>query len=128
MALNQTRTWLIAYDITCPKRLGRVHRYLKDVATPMQYSVFTAEENTQGILRIRDQLAARIDPKTDDVRIYPLPSNLELHAIGRRRLPEGVMLLSGNPSRSTGRFLGSDRDEPDSIVNPHRNPLIERRN
>jgi len=104
MALNETRTWLIAYDITCPKRLGRVHRYLKTVAVPVQYSVFATEETAQGIQHIRDALAQKINPKTDDVRIYPLPMNLELHRYGRRALPEGLQLLADRQTRTAGKL------------------------
>jgi len=102
MALNLTRTWLIAYDITCPKRLGRVHRYLKKHAIPVQYSVFTTQANDHGIRRIRDVLAAIINPKTDDVRMYPLPKVLEVHHVGRRSLPEGLHLLSDRQHRNSG--------------------------
>jgi len=105
MALNETRTWLIAYDITSPKRLGRVHRYLKTVAVPVQYSVFAAEETAQGIERIRNALAQEINPKTDDVRIYPLPKNLELHHYGRRPLPEGLLLLADKKGQAAGILL-----------------------
>lgn len=34
---------VVCYDIRCPKRLGRVHRYLKKRAIPLQYSVFLAQ-------------------------------------------------------------------------------------
>ena len=34
------RETIICYDICCPRRLGRIHRYLKRVAYPLQYSVF----------------------------------------------------------------------------------------
>jgi CRISPR-associated protein Cas2 len=105
MALNETRTWLIAYDITCPKRLGRVHRYLKTVAVPVQYSVFAAEETAQGIRRIRAALEQEINPKTDDVRIYPLPKKLELHHYGRRALPEGLQLLADREGHSAGCLI-----------------------
>ena len=107
MALNETRTWLVAYDITCPKRLGRVHRYLKTVAIPVQYSVFAAEENDQGIRRIRDALAQEINPKTDDVRIYPLPKNLEVHHYGGGALPEGLQFLPDRENRSSGLLAGA---------------------
>lgn len=105
MALNETRTWLIAYDITSPKRLARVHRYLKTVAVPVQYSVFAAEENEPGIRRIRDAIAQEINPKTDDVRIYPLPKNLEIYHYGRRTLPEGLQILSDKQHRNSGRLV-----------------------
>lgn len=106
MALNETRTWLITYDISSPKRLGRVHRYLKTVAVPVQYSVFAAEETHAGIQRIRAVLEQEINPKADDIRIYPLPRNLELHHYGRRPLPEGLRLLSEGKGLSAGLLLG----------------------
>ncbi len=105
MALNETRTWLIAYDITCPRRLGRVHRYLKTVAVPVQYSVFAAEETPAGIQRIRLALANIINPKNDDVRIYPLPNKLELHHYGRHPLPEGLLLLADQEGQAAGILL-----------------------
>ena len=37
MALNAPRAWLITYDITNPKRLVRLHRFLIKQATPVQY-------------------------------------------------------------------------------------------
>lgn len=107
MALNETRTWLIAYDITNPKRLARVHRYLKTVAIPVQYSVFAAEENEAGIRRIRDAIAQEINRKTDDVRIYPLPKNLEIYHYGRLALPEGLQLLNDRQNRHSGILASS---------------------
>ncbi len=108
MALNQTRTWLIAYDITNPKRLARVHRYLKTVAIPVQYSVFAAEETEFGIHHISETLARKIDPRTDDVRIYPLPNTLELYHYGRRALPEGLQLLADRNTLNSGRLACND--------------------
>lgn len=105
MALNLIRTWLITYDIADPKRLGRVHRYLKKVATPVQYSVFSAEETDAGIRHIRDDLAQLIHPKADDVRFYPLPRHLEVHHFGRSALPEGLLLLADRPHQVTGRLV-----------------------
>ena len=108
MALNQTRTWLIAYDITSPKRLGRVHRYLKKVAIPVQHSVFVAEENDAGIQRIRNDLAKEIDPRSDYVRMYPLPKRLEIHHYGRRALPEGLLMLNDQGQRASGLLVNPD--------------------
>lgn len=105
MALNETRTWLIAYDITCPRRLGRVHRYLKKVAVPVQYSIFMAEENEHGLQRIRTDLAKIINSKTDDVRFYPLPKNLEVHHYGLRPLPEGLQWLNDGSNRDSGTLI-----------------------
>lgn len=106
MALNEIRTWLIAYDISCPKRLGRVHRYLKSVAIPVQYSMFTAEENEAGIRRIIGELKTRIHPTADDLRLYPLPNRLELHHYGHRALPVGLLLLANVAQRNSAIVAG----------------------
>lgn len=111
MALNETRTWLIAYDITCPKRLGRVHRYLKTIAVPVQYSIFAAEDNEPGIQQVRREIARLINPKTDDVRIYPLPANLELYHYGCRTLPEGLQILADRHNRNVGLLTCETPDE-----------------
>lgn len=92
MALNETRSWLIAYDIADPRRLGRVHRYLKGEAVPVQYSVFAASATANGIRRVRDGLAKKINPRQDDVRIYLLPRPLDISCLGRPSLPEGLLL------------------------------------
>ncbi|MCY0873191.1 MAG: CRISPR-associated endonuclease Cas2 [Acidithiobacillus caldus] len=92
MALNESRSWLIAYDIADPRRLARVHRYLKGEAVPVQYSIFAAATSANGIRRVRDELAKRIDPRRDDVRIYLLPRSLDISHLGQPSLPEGLLL------------------------------------
>ena len=113
MALNEIRTWLIAYDITCPKRLGRVHHYLKKIAIPVQYSIFIAEESGHRIRRIHDELAQLIDPKTDDVRIYPLPVDFLAERVGSCKLPEGLRILTES-NRSTCGILVNHLSEAKS--------------
>lgn len=99
MALNEKRTWLIAYDISQPRRLARVHRYIKTVAAPAQYSLYVAEDTAQGIQRIRDELAQLIDPREDDVRIYQLPRRARIVHYGRRALPDGLLLAQAEPAQ-----------------------------
>jgi CRISPR-associated protein Cas2 len=100
MALNQTRSWLIAYDIALPRRLVRVHRFLRDHATPVQYSVFAARCSPTRLGIIRAELARLIEKREDDVRCYPIPEPAQLFVFGRKALPEGLRLLDG-PSTLT---------------------------
>lgn len=113
MALNQVRTWLIAYDIADPKRLVRLHRYVKTVAIPVQYSVFVTEASDHGIRRIRDAIACQIDSKEDDVRIYPLPKNPEIHGYGQHYLPPGLSLLQGGEYHHSGVLAAHPTSAPD---------------
>jgi len=83
--------YLIAYDIADPRRLARLHRFLKGEALALQYSVFFGRFTSAGIDRLEDEIAARIDPKEDDVRIYPLPADFQVWALGTSApLPEGI--------------------------------------
>jgi CRISPR-associated protein Cas2 len=70
VALNAPKTWLIAYDIREPLRLRRVHRYLRQQAVPVPYSVFVARSSAARDQEIRAALGRIIDPKLDDIRIY----------------------------------------------------------
>lgn len=94
MALNTPRGWLIAYDITDPKRLARLHRFLVKHATPVQYSVFHFEGSTAQMGRLMNDLDSRIDPSTDDVRGYQLPERLSIDTLGRGSLPGNTLILS----------------------------------
>jgi CRISPR-associated protein Cas2 len=95
MALLQNKTHLIAYDIGDPKRLGRIHRFLRKQAMPIQYSVFLIECNAVQLRALRDELEAMIDPKKDDIRIYTLPEKAEIMTLGQQHLAEGIYLLGG---------------------------------
>lgn len=93
MAVNEARLCVVCYDIADPKRLNRVHRYLRRLAVPVQYSVFTTSLTPKKQQRLMQGLARIIDDREDDVRLYPLPSRLEHLSLGRQWLPGGVMLL-----------------------------------
>ena len=83
---------IIAYDIADPKRLGRVHRYLKKIALPLQYSVFLIALDAQRRDKVLRHLATLIHPKQDDVRLYPLPDNPDWVKLGKQFWDEGVLL------------------------------------
>ena len=71
MSYSERRNWLIAY-IADPLRLGRVHRFLKRHAIPVQYSVFVFQGNQTTLDRILAGIVERIDTEADDVR-EPVP-------------------------------------------------------
>lgn len=85
--------WLIAYDIADPRRLARVHRYLKQEAMPLQYSLFLGWFSEGRLQRLVKMLKSLIDAREDDVRLYHLPAGTSLTRVGRQWLPEGVQLL-----------------------------------
>jgi len=97
MALNAPRDWLIGYDIRDPRRLVRLHRFLKDVAAPVQYSVFAMRATPGRIGRLACDIEARIHLKEDDVRIYPVPDDPWLYTIGHQIIEvEGATFAGGD--------------------------------
>jgi CRISPR-associated protein Cas2 len=90
MASHKPRTFLRAYDIADPERLVRVHRTCKQWGAPIQYSVFLVPLTPSGIGTLVNALRGIIDERADDVRVYPLPSRVELGQYGRQGLPNGI--------------------------------------
>lgn len=84
------RHHIICYDISHPKRLRQVHKYLSANAFPLQYSVFWLQANGQQLQRHLQKLQTLIDPKQDDLRAYPLPKRGLRWHIGPTPLPEGI--------------------------------------
>jgi CRISPR-associated protein Cas2 len=87
--------WLVCYDIAEPRRLARVWRAVREFGVPMQYSVFWARLDRAGLNAALSVVAARINPRADDVRFYPLPENLQITGLGRDVLPLDIDL--GDP-------------------------------
>lgn len=89
--------YVICYDISHPKRLARVFRFLKKCAMPLQYSVFLFSGDDRQLARIMEKLVPLIDPKEDDLRAYPLPKRGFKARLGKATLPEGIQ-WSGLPA------------------------------
>lgn len=82
--------YIVAYDITHPRRLGRVHRALCKIAVPIEYSVFWLTCDPHKAVRYLSDLAGLIDDKTDDLRCYPLPARGFKQHLGRATFPAGI--------------------------------------
>ena len=102
MAEKTSRLHLLSYDIANPKRLGRVHRYMRKVGVPIQYSVFVFSANAKGVTSVVKGLKRIINPKEDDIRIYPLPRRLDVAHRGRQVFPPGVRLLMDEVAEGKG--------------------------
>lgn len=92
MALNAQREWLVSYDIANPRRLQRIHRQLRNIATPMQYSVFHFLGTAGAAGQLRNDLAEQLDDSTDDLRIYPVPANPQIILLGQP-MPDGLAVI-----------------------------------
>ncbi|MDK4681155.1 CRISPR-associated endonuclease Cas2 [Kingella negevensis] len=83
--------WIIAYDIADKKRLTRAHRYLRNIAIPLQNSTFLFSGSLKALETHFAVLTANLNAKEDDVRAYPLYG--KLYNLGQRALPEGILLI-----------------------------------
>ena len=82
--------FIVCYDICDPKRLGRLHRFLKKHAVALQYSVFLFTGDERQLERLFAVAERYIDPKADDLRAYPLPARGLKARLGKPPLPEGI--------------------------------------
>jgi CRISPR-associated protein Cas2 len=61
--MKEDRKWrLICYDISDPKRYRRVHKILRGVGRPVQYSIFRCKLDERETERLRWQLAHIMEP------------------------------------------------------------------
>lgn len=93
MGVNEVRRWLIAYDVREARRLAAVHRYVKRIAVPVQYSVFVTSASARQIEAVSGALSTLIDARSDDVRLYPIPEKTYVHTLGSTMLPADALLL-----------------------------------
>lgn len=92
MSNSIEHNWLVAYDIADEKRLVRLHRYIKKRAVPVQYSVFLMRATHPAMERIVSEMEQLIEITKDDVRVYLLPSRIDVETRGRQPLPDEVHL------------------------------------
>ena len=104
MGDSRIHTYLIAYDIADPRRLHRVHRFLKQHAVPIQYSVFVTRISEAQLARIKTGIVDRICEDEDDVRIYHIPDRTEVQLLGRSPLPEGMQLVAGDDAATMNQL------------------------
>ena len=93
--------FVIAYDVSHPKRLRRVARLLERRAVRCQYSVFLFRGTAAELTALLDELAALIRPAEDVVQAWPVPPGVppEEYARGAVRpvRPAGVVIAGGRP-------------------------------
>lgn len=109
--------YLVAYDIANPRRLSRIGRRMTQFGVRVQYSVFFVTLTARRLEIMLKQLERMIDPRQDDVRVYPLPERLDVVWLGQMQWPEGVLALGEGvptftnslPSATVSQSLGRQR-------------------
>jgi CRISPR-associated protein Cas2 len=102
MALSAVRSWIVAYDITEPRRLRQVHAFLTRHAHAVQYSVFLAVCTERQLERLLASVDGQISPRLDDVRAYPLPEWARPFCIGVAHPLEWVLAGEDLPAPARG--------------------------
>ena len=92
MSLHQSTQWLVTYDISDPKRLAQVFRYLKKKGIPIQYSVFSVTASSAQMGTLMAGIATLIHKGQDDVRAYRLPIDGWRATLGEDILPKNLWL------------------------------------
>ncbi|MDP2824005.1 MAG: CRISPR-associated endonuclease Cas2 [Sulfuritalea sp.] len=74
--------YLVCYDVSCPKRLYRVHRYLLGFKVGGQKSFFECWFTPAELREARRELAALIDANEDRVHIFQLDPRMKMEGLG----------------------------------------------
>jgi len=97
MAIHRTLPHLVCYDITCRRRLQRIHRLLKQQGIALQYSVFLLYLTRAEREALIESLRLLMDESCDDVRVYPLPAKPDWQTWGKPYWDEGMLWLDDRP-------------------------------
>jgi CRISPR-associated protein Cas2 len=78
-------TYLVAYDISNPKRLRKVAQTCEDFGFRRQYSVFLCRLGATDIVRLKSRLYDIIDLQKDQVLFIPMCGRCasDIEALGR---------------------------------------------
>jgi CRISPR-associated protein Cas2 len=74
--VTEARLYLVAYDVSSPKRWRRVVKQVKKLGRRVQYSVFLCRATPRRIRRLEEQLRAIMNPSEDRLMIvdFGLPT------------------------------------------------------
>ena len=73
---------MVCYDIANSRRLRRVHRLLRDIGFPLQYSLFEATLNGQELDELVVKLNQEINDSEDRVHIFSISHRLGTVCLG----------------------------------------------
>ena len=65
-------SYIICYDIRCPKRLQKIHKTAIRYGVPLQFSIYYGLLSVQEHSAMKKKFLEIINEKEDDIRIYPI--------------------------------------------------------
>lgn len=86
------QTFIVSYDVSCPKRLRRVYRVMRGWGDHIQLSVFRCELNPRELVELRSRLANEIHSGQDQVLFVDVGpvdgrGGTSIRAIGKMYIP-----------------------------------------
>ncbi|KYN26265.1 hypothetical protein AUQ44_14300 [Vibrio cidicii] len=90
--------WIISYDISCPKRLRKMHKYCSKYAWPLQKSVYLFALSRTEREKTCQRLLSMLDQQQD--RLLCLPFTLLEGSF--HQVPESPLILIHSDPRLTG--------------------------
>jgi len=89
-----TSNYLVCYDVRDEVRLMKIYKLMKKRGLHIQYSVFHCRLSRDELIELKTSLRNIIEQSMDDIRIYPLPTDMKVVVMGQGdRIPEGVTVL-----------------------------------
>jgi len=73
--------YMVCYDISNPKRLGKVAKVLENHGMRIQKSFFQCEMNKENMINLKNKLLKIINRRKDSLFIYPLCEDCSNKAI-----------------------------------------------
>lgn len=86
------QTFVVSYDVSCPKRLRRVYRLMRGWGDHIQLSVFRCELNPRELVELRARLGEVINNHEDQVLFIDVGpvegrGGTSIRAIGKTYFP-----------------------------------------
>lgn len=95
--MNKRKRWfVIAYDVSSPKRLQRLYKLLRKKAYALHQSVFLYKGTKKEIVELQSELKKIIKVTSDDVRIYWV-SSLEMFITLGKEMTDNDVIISELP-------------------------------
>jgi CRISPR-associated protein Cas2 len=79
--------FLVCYDVSCPRRLYRVHKYLLGYKVGGQKSFYECWLTAAELREVRATLEELIDPAQDRVHIFQLDPRMKFDGLGLATQP-----------------------------------------
>lgn len=107
---------LIAYDIRCPRRLQKLHRFLRTEAYAIQESVFAWYGTEQAKLQLQARMLNFINAEQDDLRGYRMQAGSSIQLWGKSPFVEDIF-DSGCPPHQCHLMTQDEQEEDDKELN-----------